>query len=310
MIKKLLKFPLSLISYLYNAHRCKHVNFFNYKELVKHNFKGPLFFTSVCLYGNYKAVARLQHKRFNFFTDYLEHGVCFINTPDSARLLGYIDRKFVKNVYTYGSFRSNLIKAYLEKNNYRKRVVEVGPYILGAEHFYSKEKLKELKQEYGKILLVYPQHSIENYHIHYNIDEIIKEINGRKSNFDNVFVCLYWKDIWDHPEYIERYQKEGFVVVTNGHRNDPKFLSRQKDLISLSDMMLTNGIGTHIGYSIALGKPVYLYRHEVSAKDDRNAQEVYDLTEMEHRFCKVFQEFSWTITEPQRALVEEFWGKF
>jgi hypothetical protein len=156
---------------------CKNIDFFDYAKLVRFDFSPPKFFNSVFLYGNYKAVAKAQNKHFNFLTDYLEHGVCFINTIESARLLGYVDRKFIKNIYTYGPIRQNLIQQYLQKHNLKRNVIEVGPYILGAKHFYKPDKLAALKNTYGKILLVYPQHSIETRVVHYELDDIIREIH-------------------------------------------------------------------------------------------------------------------------------------
>ena len=308
--KNIYDFLTSTIKYLYYSCACKNVDFFDYAKLVRFDFSPPKFFNSVFLYGNYKAVAKAQNKHFNFLTDYLEHGVCFINTIESARLLGYVDRKFIKNIYTYGPIRQNLIQQYLQKHNLKRNVIEVGPYILGAKHFYKPDKLAALKNTYGKILLVYPQHSIETRVVHYELDDIIREIHTRKDNFDSVFICLYWKDIIIHPEYVQRYLSEGFIVVSNGHRSDPQFLSRQKDLIHLSDMVMTNGLGTHIGYSICMNKPVYFYKQalqleHLSATTNNTENE---LQQIESVFHTAFSEFSFKISEKQKQLVKQYWG--
>lgn len=308
-MKRIYHFFSSTIKYLYFSYRCKNIDFFDYRNLLKWDFTPPKFFNSVFLYGNYKAIANLQKKHFNFLTDYLEHGVCFIDNAESARLLGYIDRKQIKNIYTFGPFRHNLIKIYFEKKGLKKNIIEVGPYILGASNFYKSEKLSLIKEKYGKILLVYPQHSIENHIVNYEIDSLIREINTRKSHFDSIFVCLYWKDIIEHPKYVERYESEGFVVVSNGHRSDPQFLSRQKDLIMLSDMMMTNGIGTHIGYSICMNKPVYFFKQKIQI--DTKAKEVSKnlISETELLFSTVFADFSFMITEEQKEITKYYWGE-
>jgi hypothetical protein len=289
---------------------CKKVDFFDYERLVRYDFTPPKFFNSVFLYGNYKAVATAQNKHFNFLTDYLEHGVCFINTVESARLLGYVDRRFIKNIYTYGPIRKKIIEQYLKQYNLERNIIEVGPYILGAQHFYTPSQLATLKKTYGKILLVYPQHSIESRVVHYELDDIIREIHARKGNFDSVFICLYWKDILIHPEYVQKYLSEGFIVVSNGHRSDPQFLSRQKDLIHLSNMMMTNGLGTHIGYSICMNKPVYFYKQTLQlehiATNTNNTENELQLIESE--FYTAFSEFSFNISEEQKNLVRQYWG--
>lgn len=303
-------FVVSLLKYLHFSRKCRNKDFFEYEALVRNDFTPPKFFNSVCLYGNFMAVANLRKRPFNFLTEYLEHGVCFINTPESARLLGYVDRKFVKTIYTYGPVRKRLIEEYLQKKKLKRNVVSIGPYIKGASNFYSANELKKIKSKYGKILLVYPQHSIEDIKVNYDFWNLVQEINKRKSDFDNVFVCLYWKDILLHPEYVDKYKSEGFVVVSNGHRSDPKFLSRQKDLIELSDMMLTNGLGTHIGYSVCLNKPVYFYHQTVEITNDSSLSTNYQLTDIEALFVQRFGDYSFQIREDQRELVRQYWGEF
>ena len=252
------------------------------------------------------AVANMKQRPFNFLTEYLEHGVCFINTPESSRLLGYINRPFISKVYTFGSIRHKYINQYLEQNNLKREVIEIGPYILYAKNFYDEEKLGEIKKKYGKILLVYPQHSIEDSHVSYEIQDLISEIKSKSHFFDSVFVCLYWKDILIHPDYVKQYEDAGFTVVSNGHRSDPKFLSRQKDLIMLSDMMLTNGLGTHIGYSICLGKPVFFYNQKTYV----NSESKNSLSDTESEFIKEFGDFSFSISNAQEKLVKEYWGNW
>ena len=115
-----------------------------------------------------------------------------------------------------------------------------------------------------------------------------------------------------HPEYVEKYKSEGFVVVSNGHRSDPQFLSRQKDLIELSDMMMTNGLGTHIGYSICMNKPVYFYKQKIQLKadDGKSISDSNILNETEAEFVSIFDKFAFEITEEQKSLVKYYWGNF
>ena len=310
-MKGILEFIVSFFKYKYYSSKCKEVDFFDYRNLVKYDYEPPKYFKSVSYYGNYKAIANLRNKKFNFVTEYLEHGVCFIDTVESARLLGYVNRGCVKTIYTYGKIREKLIKEYLDFHHLKKNIITVGPYILGAENYYSSDKLHALKKRYGRILLVYPQHSIENSYVNYEITDFVRTINSHRQDFDHVFVCLYWKDIMAYPEYVERYKDEGYVIVSNGHRSDPLFLSRQKDLIMLSDMMITNGLGTHIGYSVCLNKPVVYYIQSIKMKDEKSQIiEENSIAHVEQVFSAAFNTYSFEITEEQKSLVKLYWGDF
>ena len=80
----------------------------------------------------------------------------------------------------------------------------------------------------------------------------------------------------------------------------------QKDLIMLSDMMLTNGLGTHIGYSICLGKPVFFYNQKTYV----NSESKNSLSDTESEFIKEFGDFSFSISNAQEKLVKEYWGNW
>ena len=42
-------------------------------------------------------------------------------------------------------------------------------------------------------------------------------------------------------------------------REDCLFLSRLRSLISISDLTMSNSVGTHVGYCVYMGKPHYVY---------------------------------------------------
>ncbi len=308
-IVKVLQFFPSIIRWRLNAQRLRKVDFFDYKELLKGENVTPMFFTSVCLYGNYKAIANLKHKHFNFLFDYLEHGVCFFDTPESTMLMGYATRPGIRNVYTYSNHRKKIIEEYFKSKGIKKHIYAIGPYILGADNFHNTEDLAKLKKQYGRILLVYPCHSIDNVLAQYDSSMLMDEIDKRASDFDTVFICLYWKDILD-KQRLQQYSDKGYTIVCNGLGSDPYFLSRQKDIMMLSDMIMTNGLGTHIGYAICLKKPVYFFHQ---SKNYTNGQgEILasnkNVDETEQLFMRVFQNYSFDITKEQIELVEKYWG--
>ena len=311
IIKKLFQFIPSVVKYRREARRLSKVDYFNYEELLKGGYVHLKFFNIVCAYGNHKAVAKLIHRKFNFVFDYLEHGVCFYDTPESTMLMGYATRFGIKNIYTYSDHRKGLVEEFLESKGINKRVLAVGPYILGAENFHSKEELHNIKKQYGRILLVYPCHSIDTIKAVYDIAALIDEINRIRKDFDNVFVCLHWGDILNR-ERLLKYKDSGFVIVSNGLGSDPSFLSRQKDIMMLSDMVMTNGLGTHIGYAVCLQRPVYFFQQDKSFTDGQGKalEENANVKNTEQQFMKAFKHYSFDITEEQIELVQKYWGRW
>lgn len=313
-IKLLFKFLFTTINYFYYNQKVKKIDYFNYKKLVYPNHKVPYGFGSVLIYGNWKAIARLKGSRFSFIRDYLEHGLSFYEDYQAVPAIGYVDRKIIKNVYTYSERRKTIIEQYLKSQSLQKNVIAIGPYIKGADFFYSATMLKEIKKKYGKILLVFPVHSMEGATTNYSAQDFIEKILEIQNQFDSVFVCIYWKDFETFPTIVDLCKQHNFTIVCNGHRSDPMFLSRQKDLIFLSDMIMTNGIGSYIGYGICMNKPVYYYNQEYDFLHIENPYEHLAknnekfMNEQKHKFNALFGKPSFEITQEQIRFIEEYWG--
>lgn len=316
MLRKLFGFIKTYILYIRCKRKYGDTDFFQYEKLAHSNFVTPSSFTSVFLYGNYKAVAHLKKFPFNFLTEYLEHGISFYESIESVPALGYVDRKSIRKIYTYGEKRKRAIENYLLKERLEKKVISVGPYIKGSKHFYSFDKLDKLKSQYGKILLVFPMHSVETAKAQYDQSSFINAIEQIREIFDSVFVCLYWKDIVENFDVIEHYKKQNYIIVCNGHRGDPRFLSRQKDLIHLSDMVMTNALGTYIGYAICMNKPVYYYSQKVEYNLTNNIfanfmdEEEMNMALLKDKLMQLFGQFSFEITEEQITFVKQYWGEW
>ena len=67
-------------------------------------------------------------------------------------------------------------------------------------------------------------------------------------DYDTVLISMIGYDI--QQGFDKKYRNKGYRIVSSGTRNDPYFLNRQRDLMELADMTISNNIGTHIGYSI------------------------------------------------------------
>lgn len=303
------KFIFTSINYFYYKRKVKDVDYFDYKKLVYPNHKIPYGFASVMNYGNWKAVAKLKGSRFNFFREYLEHGLSFFQTTESAEYLGYINRPGIRKIYTLSEYRKKVLLRYLqEKNLTDRQVLTVGPYIMGADFFYDEATRKQLKSKYGKIMLVFPAHSFMEVSTHYEAQTLVDFIEEQKPNFDNIFICMYWKDILEKPEEIAFYESKGYVVVCNGHRHDPLFMSRQKDLIELADLVVTNELSNCIGYAIPMGTPVYYFDQKVDFTI-QHIDTIDDSKDKAREMCKqMFSKVSFEITPEQKQFVEYYWG--
>jgi hypothetical protein len=304
-------FIKSIVLYNYYSHKLKNVDYFNYQTLANPKFIEPKFFRCVCHYGHHKVIATFKGKPFNFLTEYSEHGVSFMQEPEMVAMSGYIDRPFIKKIYTYGELRKTVAEEYLKIHHLKRKVIAIGPYIKYVDFFKSKEELMRIKQQYGKILLVFPSHGINTIRSQYNINEFINAINEVKHAFDTVFISLHWVDILSGLDAL--YKEHGFTIVTSGHAGDPRFLNRHKDLIFLSDHTMSNNLGTYIGYSVCMGKPHYLYKQETNyilKESDMKLNLPASQYESLAKFQQCFSTFSTEITKEQITLVEQYWGKW
>lgn len=221
----------------------------------------------------------------------------------------------------------NWEKTKLEKRNlvWSKKLVDMyhehtsNPDIfdIGAAFFYAKslldgEQLEAEKKRLGKNLLAFPMHSQGNVDTNYDPDKFLNILIHERKRFDTVRVCMYWKDILRGSHRV--FQDAGFEVVCNGHIFDLNFLRRQKTLFELSDATISNGVGSHIGYSLFMEKPHWLIDDEYEYIDTKNGGDAKDMTDVTQRdnFQRVKRAFldnsEYQITQPQREVIDEFWG--
>ena len=295
--------------------RNRRIDYFEYKKLAV-NF--PIFSTSNApgiignkCYGNYRAVKRAMGKRFDK-NCLIEHGLYFgeFVIEDDCKAKG------LNTIYTFGEYRVNALrKSEIEKLRQIK-IVPIGAYILNAKNFHTADKRRQIKQKYGNILLAFPYHTSPELDTDFDAQAFINEIKKVKEtySYDTVFVSIFWLDIVN--ENYRMYEKEGFVIVCSGVRNDPYFLSRQRDLIQLSDMTMSNDLGTHIGYCISLNRPHYYYNQEIIVNkihtddcefSDKNREAKFAKEKL--LFAPLFCSTEPIVTEEQRNIVRYYWGE-
>lgn len=307
----------SLVSFIYKAFvlvesvliprsstRVK-TSIFEYKHLSRKCINDKLsLIRDNNLYGIEEVITKFIGSNINKV--FFEHGIVFgnlvtNNTKDT----------FAKKVVTYGKYRKCILEGMIAKE-----VITIGPFIHYASHILTESEYVEQKSILGRVLLVFPTHSIKSVESEYDIEAFCNEVAEKSSNFDNVVVCLYWKDIELGKDIL--YIKKGFKVVTAGYYNDTNFLNRLKSIIELSDMVIANEIGTFLGYCIFLGKPVYLFNQEIKHKGlgiasqielkQRTDSELDNYLDLRQKFFEYFGFFIEKITDEQYEICNNIWG--
>ncbi len=194
-----------------------------------------------------------------------------------------------------------------------KKIIKIGPTIAYANHFLGENELKIEQSRLGNNLLVFPIHSTHWIDVNYNIDKFCKYINLIAREFNNVRVCLYWKDILRGHDKV--YNSYGYECVTAGHIYDPFFLPRLRSIIETSTVTMSNGLGTHLGFCIYYKKPHFLIEENVKFNSDKDYDEdcnfrlnKYNNDKDIRNFYNLFGCLQDTITQEQLDLANLYWG--
>lgn len=222
----------------------------------------------------------------------IEHGINFLDT--------YWDRP--TNLAVYGPERQRFLQQRLPG----KPVFTIGPPIAYTRPFYTLQQYRACKANWGKTLLVFCAHSYESASCGFDAEQFADEVFARYSKqFESIVACLFYSDI-DGP-FSKAMQRRGAKIVSAGFRFDCNFIRRMRTILELSDAVVSNGLGTHIGYALYFNRPVELiggqidyrlYTDSFSQAQFRN----YDV------FSRVFAPNGFVITKSQRQLAEGMWG--
>ena len=244
--------------------------------------------TNFRLYGIGNALFGDQIDRAKFLPS-MEHGLIFhdSNWSDTALTAR-------ASCVTFGKFRKNILRRY-----YDTPIFEVGPYIQYATPYYSDDKMKAWKTKLGKTLVVFPMHSTDDSELSYSEQEYINKIKKIAVCYDSVLVCMFWWNL-DTP-IVEAFRKEGFIVSSAGYREDPMFLRRQRTIIEIADHIVTDAIGTHVGYCYKLGKIVEII-------DSGTKTHIYDDVFMENQIGKIKEVLLSDNKELIDKIMRFYWG--
>lgn len=253
-----------------------------------------------------------ENKLYGYYNELVKYSGCV------SSVVPYIGK--LEHGIRFGSARWNYINTRISygcqgpKRTWEIRNVDglmpifiLGPYIHYSNYYYKDEEQKTVKNKLGKTLLVFPSHSWHGDMTRNSgpiyIDRLIKDYSNK---FDTILACVYWND-FDALD-IRLLQDNGFKLVSAGFTRDPNFCPRLKSIISLSDYVVGNDIGTNIGYCLYMGK-----QFELLDCPDRIIRNDPVFEANYQRFKEAFSkepdaEFTPVQFEKQRTLYQAFWG--
>jgi hypothetical protein len=209
-------------------------------------------------------------------------------------------------IISFSEDRKELVEKVSDKKFY-----SIGPYIAYAKGILTDDQIEQEKTRLGKTLLFFPFHSSHWNEVSYNIQNTCDEIKQIAVNYKSVRICLYWKDIL-HGHH-KTYKKNGFECVCAGHIYDEYFLPRLKSIIELSDIVMSNRIGTYLGYCIYMKKPFYFLKQEYNFLENKKFKDDTEIAlkhynENTFEYYKLFGKITNKITEKQYDFINQHWG--
>lgn len=205
----------------------------------------------------------------------------------------------------------------------------IGPMIHYAnidEEFQS--ELQKRIDSQSKTMLFYPAHSTIEVDMVYEIEKTISELNclANENNCNNIIICAGYYDIkkYQSVDYKCHCKGKNVIVTTNGMIYDTRFLDRQKTMIGLADITVSNALGTHVGYCVYLGKPHVILQQEIEHKgaggnaeflkrefdsSNRSPNWAEDYAKEKKMFSEMFANRTpQIITEEQKKTCTYYWG--
>jgi len=269
------------------------------------------------LYGNEYLL-----RKYAGCTDYLyaiiEHGLYFGNNQQKVGLKHEWE---LGCILTSGNYRKFLINKFYP--NYYCETI--GPMIHYTDiNTDYQEILRKNMDKNGRTLLFFPVHGSEKFSAVYDVNSVVKKMIeiAHKKNCTNIIICTYLGDMDLYCNIISNEYSDNNIQVTScGEQYNQDFLTRQKSMICLADVTVSNSLGTHLGYCVYLNKPhillpqdmVYCGSKEELEKDfgkeNRSENWKDDFEQEKNLFQQVFS-YSDTdiVSKDQYELCDYYWG--
>lgn len=241
----------------------------------------------------------------------IEHGLVFGNNMIQD---GIQWEWQIGSILTFGENRYQSLKKYYPNYNIQK----IGPRIYyvdcDREYYHS---LKGHLLHKNKTLVAFPFHTLSDIEVLHDRRDFINSCKSiaEMNNCENIVVCIHPSDYKHGVDKI--YEELGCMVVSGGVK-PREFLPRLKAILSLADVTVSNGIGTHIGYSVYMHRPHIMIKQQVKEIYDESTlrtqgiavpSENIILKNERELFFNVFKvKEKAVITKEQLELCDEYWG--
>jgi hypothetical protein len=152
------------------------------------------------------------------------------------------------------------LRAQWVRERYGLPAIAIGPMIAYAQSLISEQRLKQLRSHLGSTLLVILAHSWDSVERRMDIGACFRDVEAIRNahGYDSVILLRHWKD----PHWAD--MPEDWLVACNGHRSNPWFLDCLRTLMQLSDGLVSNAFGTHLGYGCFCNLRLHWLNHQAS----------------------------------------------
>ena len=124
-------------------------------------------------------------------------------------------------------------------------------FLSAAPFLYLVEMLQDQPQPARQGTIFFPQHSTHHVTAETDFEGLAEELAQLGSEYQPVTVCIYWRSF--NLGHHLPFEKRGMRIVSAGHMYDPAFLYRFYHLCSLHRYASSNGLGSHMFYSLKSG---------------------------------------------------------
>ena len=216
-------------------------------------------------------------------------------------------RSWTKGYLCMGPLRASWLQ-----ERFGLSAVPIGPWVAYAQPLLSPGEIQQLRDQLGSTLLVVLAHSWDEVERKSDMAACIDAVaaTARAGGYSSVIWLRHWKD----PVLKELPSK--WIVACNGHRSNPWFLDAMRTLLELSDGLVSNAFGTHLGYGVALGLrlhwlPVEAEQDLSTLRSDKAQEEALEWEERLRLSAELVAALS--LAPPQsgaavQALLDPYWG--